>query len=356
MSKINSLFLYLSIFLISSILFDLSMKQTDRKLKIFLMFIATFLPSYIAAFRYCVGSDYIGYVNNYRYYSNMSIMEFIQHINIEEVANIGLYLISKIANYFNSYHVYLFLLAFLTIFPALYSFDELKLKANNFIFCFSLLTTTYVFGLNGTKQAIAINFAMLSIKYIESKKIISYLITMFFAILFHPVAVVCLPMYFLYTKKYFNITIKQLLIYIMFCIILINFDKIISLIGGHYLIYINDVSSDNNSFYLKLTILLFLFIVKKYLVHLDDVYILFINSYLLGTIINLSGFWMSQVKRAALFYFMFEPYIFSSLPHIFKKNDRILSFIIIFSYILILFIYEYYYLGHSQIFPYIFKK
>lgn len=143
---------------------------------------------YVAAIRYNVGADYIPY---YRYY-----------LRILEGANQGRY---EILYYFANKLVAVFHLSA----PWLFGFTAalFLMPVYKRIICdspypymsiyFLLGMTYYFYFLNGTRQMIGAAFLLLSIPFIEKRKIIPFITLVMIATGFHTTCIVFLAVYFL---------------------------------------------------------------------------------------------------------------------------------------------------------------
>lgn len=118
------------------------------------------------------------------------------------------------------------------------SFIYLFIKKNSKDYMFSVilfLPVFFMFDMHTARTAVAISISAFGFKFIIEKNIYKYIITIFFASLFHKIAWILLPFYFLRILKRTYIFYIVSIIFSMFLVKLINvysiFNKLLSLIG-----------------------------------------------------------------------------------------------------------------------------
>ncbi|MBO5955122.1 MAG: EpsG family protein [Clostridia bacterium] len=108
-----------------------------------------------------------------------------------------------------------------------------KLTKNNTLAMFLFVTIdTYFRGLNQIRQMIAVSILMIAMVFVKEKKLLKYVVTCLIAALFHKVALIFIPLYFLFTInfKYYLHYILIALVAAVFCLFNGFIIKIISLI------------------------------------------------------------------------------------------------------------------------------
>ncbi|MBE6809956.1 MAG: EpsG family protein [Ruminococcaceae bacterium] len=203
-----------------------SVNYTKTTATNFFLFITVAVLTFVAAFRYSVGTDYNSYSFGFINYVN-SFSSFKDIFNITDEP--GFALLCRIASIIYNDSISMFVIAaILTIVPFLYS--TYKETAS-----FTYITLLYIFCgrwhgcFNGIRQYLAATIIYLGRHYITERKIFKYLFVCFLAFLFHRSAIFCVLLYFVYNEKF---SIKRLLIIVAGSIVLaLNYDAIFSFVG-----------------------------------------------------------------------------------------------------------------------------
>lgn len=137
----------------------------------------------ISAFRYEVGCDWTGYINQYMLYSNMSIDEILNEREILWVSLIN------IINFHKMDYEYLNVLSSLIFFVGMYFFS---LKQKNPLLFVAILYPVTILNLpmSGIRQATALGIVFFSMISFLNKKIILYLLLVSIATLVHSSAAI----------------------------------------------------------------------------------------------------------------------------------------------------------------------
>lgn len=154
--------------------------------------------------RYDVGTDYLNYLFEYKYYdinnSNYELFfSFITHLCRKN----GLH-----------YCIYFGILAFIQIFFFFYAFKKER-HLYPFLILFLFFTNDWLSWMNIIRQSLAMCIWIYSLKYIEEKKIWLYFLWVFVAFLFHRSAIILFLFYPILVKDidYFkNIPLQLILI------------------------------------------------------------------------------------------------------------------------------------------------
>ena len=167
----------------------------DKAYKITVVF-STLILIFVSAFRYQVGTDYMGY-----YFSNQiraaKLWEDLRNFNEP-----GLDLIATISNLISTHPVYFFLLVAIVTVPlniipiAKYS-DYLWLGVLLYIF-----TGAWHNSFNGVRQYLAAAILFSGHRYILKRELKKYVLIVMFASMFHRTAFVMLPVYFLVGRQF----------------------------------------------------------------------------------------------------------------------------------------------------------
>lgn len=349
-----SLILYLSVFTISSWAFNLRNRLTingipARKVAITLILI---FPVLLGAMRYNVGSDFQTYSGMYDIVKNISFGEWIRNTDFINGTPTGMYILSRIANLFDSEKVFFGLTIICIFLPIVFAllkdWNDIPVELAAFVF----LTTEFPTNLNIIKQGIAISLIFWGFKYIYDKKYIKYLLVIFVAFIFHQTAIIAVPLYFLW-NKHKKVSILRKIISLIICVLVIFFmNTILEQIGGYWSSYIDSEGTSNQLFFLNLIwLVVFLFFYKP-LVKLDKRNDLLIFIYLIGVVFTAIGFWSVFGKRIANYFTIVQIILIPQLTYVANEKSKKIVRIGIILYAVALFIYMYMYGGHANIFPY----
>ena len=320
MGNFTSLILYISVYLSSSTFLFFSQKSKKYKAQL-LFLIAIILPVLLAAFRYEVGTDYIGYK---KIYEKSSIMTLNQWISTEldfSGVPFGIWLVSRVSGLFNSHILFFGLMALIIYLPVAWT---LKTEySGEVVFLGSLLFLTTIFsnGFNGIKQCAAISILFFGLKYISKRRIFPYILTVLIASLFHPTAIVALLLYFLEEPQNKGITWKRFLIFSIVIFGLFIYPEILKKMGGrweNYIEYEGDIS--NKIFYLELILLVFFLTFFKSFSGIDCRNELYIVIFFFGGLFELLGFISPYIKRIALYYTFPQYLLIPQCSKLFIKN------------------------------------
>lgn len=216
-------FLYLSIFLTTSLLAELSTKlknkiTIDRISKGLLIVLLLFIPSFFSGIRYGIGTDYFSYVKMFDRINNGVL------INTEIGYKLLNYLIGVLGG---NVQILFFLVTFIT-FSFVYFFLRNyrgTISVGLGMFVFFLLY--YSFSFNAVRSSISMAISLYSYKFIEERKILKFIIFSLLSLSFHNSAIITLPMYFLY--NYFGEKNKfhRVIIYLIIIVLIANYQPII---------------------------------------------------------------------------------------------------------------------------------
>ena len=337
MNELESLLFYFFSFLVSVFFYNLYNKKNK---KIFLV-LSFSIPMIISGIRYNVGTDYVNYINYYKWNSYISLSFSI---------------ISKIAHLFYSYQVIFIIYSFLFLFFIFKGLKNIKKEARTFAyFCFLFLFFTTSFNI--VRQMLAISIVFYSYKYMLNNDFKKYLIFILMASFFHNSALICIPFYILLNNKNNKYKFITLLLTI---IIVLNLQSIINLITrielfSHYSMYLNSYSNgiSNRVFFLDFIILLYFFINKKSLINYDINNDKLYYIFLIYIVLLLSGFISPFIKRISLYFSISRLYLLPSIPYSYKKNkDKLLNYFGIIIYCFLYFIVTIYVFKQGDIIPY----
>lgn len=155
-----------------------------------------FIFSLITGIRWNVGTDFQGYLEIY----NDIHKGWKLNRNIEP----GFLLITDLFANLNIHYTFYFgFLAFLQLFFFYFAFKDEKYLLP-LIGVFIIFGGQYHMWVNGTRQSIAACIFVFSIHFIVKRQLFKYILTIFFASLFHQSALILLLFYFIPLKNYFK--------------------------------------------------------------------------------------------------------------------------------------------------------
>ena len=352
MSNIYTLMFYLFIYLISSLFFKISEKFEEK----YIWLLTLLAPTILAAFRWNVGTDFSTYLHLLNTLKNISFAEWIKDFNFFGDVPIGLFLVIKIANLFSADKVVFFgIFAILSLAPILLFLKNQKKEFDASLALFIYLLTLFSSGLNIMKQGVAAAFIIFSLQYVFEKNIIKFSISIFFACLFHPTAIISFIIYFIINKNKCVDNWRKIIFSLISILLPICMDVILPLFGERYGNYADmsiENGGSNKSFFLKLIWLLIYLIFRKKLIEKNKMNELLIMMFLIGTVFESLGFVSIYGKRIAMYFSCSNFLLMSQLPFVFREEDKKIVKFIIALYSVLLFTYTYVVLEQSGICPY----
>lgn len=146
---------------------------------------------------YYVGNDTIGYINRFfvlRNYSYADIASF-------DYRDIGyFYFVKTIGLFTSSPTIFLFITSFVSligVFVTAHRYSEYPIL----VLFFFITLGNFLFVFTGIRQAIAMSICLLSLPYIEKRKVVPFVLIVLLASGIHHSAIIFLPTYFLSQRK-----------------------------------------------------------------------------------------------------------------------------------------------------------
>lgn len=187
----------------------------------------------IFGMRYDVGVDHLDYLEGYLWREYVGKNEFLFNLLSEFGWKLNLH-----------YAVYFAIIAFIQVFFFFYAFKDERYLFPFLVF-FLFTNGEWTFWMNGIRQALAMCIWIFSLKYIEEKKFLRYLLWGIVAFFFHKSAIILLVFYPILRngKDYFKSIPLQLILIaaafafqVLFSGIIIKFEPVIiyymNLLGG----------------------------------------------------------------------------------------------------------------------------
>ncbi len=354
MENILSFILYITIYLISAILMTRSIKKKRKVLFI----IALLIPVIFAGLRYCVGTDYENYHYTYINYSHLSIKDFLKI----GVNNPGLFLIIKIASTIGNEKTFFGLCALIIYWIFIIRIKKDYEKYSLFLLIFLFLMQPFTNGFNIIRQTIAISISFVNFQNIYDRKLKKFMLLLFIAMVFHVTAIVTLPMYFLYSEnKKSPYSWKSIFIVLFSIIIFSNIQLIFPMLSklsflSQYSSYLSSTATvgSNASLLLKSIVILFILIFKRNLEKHDKKNSFLIMLLLISLSLELTGFFSAFIKRLSMYYYSIPSILLlSQIPKVVKSSrNKLLMYLGIFTYAILLFFISYVIFKQSNIIPY----
>ena len=352
MSKFVSLIFYLAIYFISALILHFAVRFKNKAMRFVFCAVAVFIPCFMLGVRYYVGVDYNTYMILYYRHCNMSFMEYLR---ADQTSELGFFIFSRIAGYFDKPQILFFLFAVVSYLPVALFCLERKDKSTTFFIAFLFLTSSFTTGMNIMRQTAAVSIAFYALKYIYDKKLFKFLLCVLLATCFHSTSIVIIPLYFLWTKRG-NLslgTLRGVSIVSAYIIFAANITYILPLLGERFDGYASGGAQGRNlSILLSVIWLVIFFIFRKQIVKSEKKDSFLILLYFIGVALSFTGLINVYLKRIAS-YFTFGDFILMiELRNVIDSKSRPLFFIILLAYSLFMFVLTYYIMGQAGIFPY----
>ncbi len=351
----KSILIYGITFLFSIYFSFLYSKVKNKNAKILLFLLSIAPPVFISTFRYGVGTDFFGYRTSY-----FSIIE-----NCHDISSILSYyqeplhvVINLIAYHlFNSYTGFLFLSSFIFMF---FSFkgiikyaDKVPIPFSYFIYLLVMFSPF----LNGVRQLIAVAIFFNAYKYIFERKFWKYLLIIIFASLFHKSALLCLPLYFVWSDEGKN---NKLFYLVEICFIIVIpylgpfVQKVCEYLGIYGKYFENYQVNTTYGFllYILPILLLLLFVRKKE--SKDQLFDFLLRIYLLQIPLQVFGNVISYADRLSLYVLPAQAVLFPYFANSLKENKVVVKTLIVIWYLLY-YIIMFIILKSNGAYPYVFS-
>lgn len=315
-------------------------------------FLTILIPTVVAAIRENVGTDY----NNY--------VDIFNGIPIRDNLEIGFTtLVDVIKLFSDNVTILFFILQWLISYFILKTLLYYKKYINVGLGMFIFMMLFYLTGLNIMRQMAAVSIGLYAIRFIFEKNLFLFSLFILFGMSFHMSEIILLPFYFVYNTSIFRQNNKNIWILVIISVLLIfNMDIISVFIGNIIPIFAHQVGYFQKKSFFSLSIIGILknlilvlpaiWIFVRYKIR-DNIGIFFI-MYICSIIFNLAGdlYVNSAVTRIALplevGIVVLLPFSISKVP---KASKNIVSLMMI-TYIILLFIFNYFISGFSEVVPY----
>lgn len=380
--------IYVLCFLISTYLLYISNKLKNNKQKKVIVIFALIIPCLLAALRADnIGTDLSVYVNplylKAKYASSWSEFynstwffnyQLRQTKNFEIGFILMVFLITKT---FKNFHVLLFFIECMIIFPVYKAFEKLsnqkdKMWLTMLIYYFTMFNT----GLNIVRQFIGISFSFLGLSYFldeESKNNIKALGYISLGVLFHKSTIIALIVYgfYLLLKKSNNkflrfkeksFSLKKIVvafIIILSILLLLNVQKVVTVLKALGIFdYYGYIKSGNSigislSKIIMVSPILFIYFLNKKNIAKNKNYEFYFLNYILYFITMLLSSISEFASRIGYLFQVFNCVFLTILCNKNGKGKYFLHLLVI-AYVVFYWWYFFVYLGYNQTVPYVF--
>lgn len=355
MGKIESVILYLLLYLISGLLFALSVRANKGGSPFFVM--AMMIPVIFAARRYLVGTDFEIYLNKYHHLAASSFSDFLSSEDIW--GHIALYCIAKISMFCGGSQVFFGIYALAAYLPVGLSLKK-EYRASSLLAVFLFLTGLFTDGLNVMRQVAAVSLCFYGLRFVYARHFGKYLGIVAAATLLHSSAFIAVVIYFLWDKDRQKTSIFPSVLAICGTVLAAySFRDILQIlirfpIFSRFFIYVEDTTKANNYLiFVHIALYAALLLVRKHMNALDRRNNLLYLLIFMGICFEFTGFSLIFAKRIAMYFYELPSIVLlAQTPLLFRNNDRIVVYVGVLLFAISLFIVRYAVLGHGNIIPY----
>lgn len=353
MSDIESLFLYILIYTISSIILSIGKKKNSK----ILIFISILIPTIFTAIRFDVGTDWKNYYSTYLFNTENGLSIFL---NTNIGAELGVFLFAQIGKLFDSYHVFFGCFSFtmfaLIVIQLKNNYDKLPIGLASFIF----LMTSYTTGINAIRQVLSACIVFYGFQYIFNGKSYKYCLSVIVAMFFHSSSIIAFPLFLLWSKRKYKLknSFRAYIVVSVFTATALILPQIIEKLSfisffSRFAVYSDKVNIGNNLTFIKdILVFIVIFCFHKYLIKKDIRNSFFYTLIFIGLLFNISGFYSPYLKRISIYFELPMFILLAQIPFIMRGNSKILIYCLMVVYTVTIFIIVYYIFRQSGILPY----
>lgn len=340
------LFLYCSSILLL-ILENIDKKKSNTYILIFMFILILF-----SGLRFDVGVDFLSYSDNF---DRMRQGAFIGHFE---------FLFKHISFYLISFGVSNQVLFFLYSLIIVYLYISFYKKYSSYlmlsIFLFTMMPILYLSSFNGIRQFISVGIFLFSLQFLIKRQLFKYLIYIFIASLFHKLALLMIPLYYILNIKS---SMKFYIILLMLYVVAVQFVEFIAFdLLKLSTIYLQNFNAEGVHIDFKLYIFIIFFIVlyiyKNKLIKQGSENNLFLNMFYIGILIALTPLMTNvplyMLRITGYFIPVLPILLVNILPIMKQKTVKNIYFIILFFSVSIYFFATIYFKGDGHnLVPYI---
>lgn len=344
--------IYLLAFNFSSIILWFSNLFKSKLFRKVLVAVSAIILIILVGTRYNVGTDYISYKYIYQTISALKWDELMSFTETE----IGHTLLCKILSYLGYGYKSMFLIyGFLTTFFLYKSMK--KLNVNKYFFILAYVCLIFPYSFNIMRQVLSMAIVLYSMTFLFNNEKMKSFIYLFIAFLFHKPAIIVLPIYlchlFIDSKKTRNFLLVSTYLFIiaLFMSNTLTLNNIDALTR-----YTNYIQSDGIDYTImitniikKLPIILLMFVFRNDFKDENHNNYTYISLFIIGLILSFLGGISSTLSRLSLYFTIFDIVLIGKFMN--RRNIPTIK-IMIYIYLFAYFIYQFYYSGIGELFPY----
>ncbi len=358
MSNVASLYLYLSVFCLSSALFGYGVYRKNKIIR----WTSIVPPLMLASLRYNVGTDYGTYESLFNQFSRGSLIDYLQD---SASAEPGFYILVQISNFLTGDSALMFAIAAaLSLIFFHLGLNRYNIKHPALVY-FLYLVILFPMTLNLVRQGVAVSIAFYAFSFLIERDFRRYLIYMIIAGLFH-VSIFILPPIYLLNRltetKYKNVYLTFLpkLVAVAGCILIFipffsNLVMQIPAFGKYSMYTVNAGEGANYTLLLQIAVLVSGTTLISRAINDNNrkLYMMTIIFATLEVVFGTIGYSSTFIKRIGLYFSIFGFMLFVESMSIFRNmGGKILLSCFVVGYGVVYFTIAYYILGQSDLFPY----
>ncbi len=358
MSNVASLYLYLSVFCLSSALFGYGVYRKNKIIR----WTSIVPPLMLASLRYNVGTDYGTYESLFNQFSRGSLIDYLQD---SASAEPGFYILVQISNFLTGDSALMFAIAAaLSLIFFHLGLNRYNIKHPALVY-FLYLVILFPMTLNLVRQGVAVSIAFYAFSFLIERDFRRYLIYMIIAGLFHVSIFILLPIYLLNRlteTKYKNVYLTFLpkLVAVAGCILIFipffsNLVMQIPAFGKYSMYTVNAGEGANYTLLLQIAVLVSGTTLISRAINDNNrkLYMMTIIFATLEVVFGTIGYSSTFIKRIGLYFSIFGFMLFVESMSIFRNmGGKILLSCFVVGYGVVYFTIAYYILGQSDLFPY----
>lgn len=356
---VSAAIFYFLVSLITGILAELSVRA-NKNMRKAIACLSIIVPATFAGLRYGIGTDY--FVTYKPYYDYLAGNGSLLLVNRDSL-DFGYYLLNVLViKLGGNFQLVLFLASVITFYALRKAILPYKEKISLGLATFVFMLMYYQASFNIVRQMMAATIVLYAFQFIIKREPKHFVFWVFIAALFHKTAIVAFPFY-LFSNVVIRKRYKLLIVafYVVFFYAVFNFDRFTGLLNyidssGYYSNYLRKVSSF--SFSVGLLIRTVPYIVSVLLmwkrIQGDRILGVFLNSFLLGSILRLIVY-MTQfdADRIALYFLMPQVIFIPYLTKYYKKSWRdFCGVAILLGTTILLWYFDFIYMGRNATVPY----
>ena len=310
--------------------------------KIFLFIIGGQLIILFALRDFYTGVDILRYKLTYDWISGHDI-SYAFSVR-EEFENVGYFVFNYLLSHFGvSYQTFLAIVGVICVVPILYFIYKYS-KYPLFSVVIYLSMGVYAFQFSGLKQAIAMSISLVAFEYLLQNKEKNFYISVFVAMLFHPTAIVMLPLYLILRTKKIRLLILVLII-TAFVVFLFRNQVGMLAVSIYDADYLGHYESSGNIggtaiFLLCITTLFLLFSYSKIFIY-DTIESIYFRLILVSFTLQVMSSYAYAFTRINYYYLQFLPLVLAHLlylPKVSVKNKTISNIVSFVMYLVVIYI------------------